>query len=108
MKRILILSAILGFSAVSGSAVAHEHDHEGMEMNAKAAVAEGRGVVESADQAKGVVTLTHEPIPSLNWPAMTMDFAVEDKALFRKLVPGKTVRFEFIKQRNKYVVTGVK
>jgi Cu(I)/Ag(I) efflux system protein CusF len=54
------------------------------------------------------VTLSHEPIASLGWPAMTMDFSVADKALFGKLVKGKKVRFQFSKQHNRYVITGVR
>lgn len=107
MKRQMIVWAALSLIPV-GSAFAQ---HDGMEMggvSAKAAVNEGTGVVKAADPARGVVTLAHEPIASLNWPAMTMDFLVEDKALFNKLQPGKTVRFEFVKQRNQYRVTGVK
>jgi Cu(I)/Ag(I) efflux system periplasmic protein CusF len=77
-------------------------------MSAQATVTEAVGVVDSVDQAKGMVTLSHEPIASLNWPAMTMDFAVKDKALFNKLIVAKKVQFKFVKQGNRYVVTGVK
>ncbi len=108
MKRTVILLAALAILPV-GNALAHEH--EGMDMgamNAQAASSEGVGVVDSVDQAKGLVTLSHEPIASLGWPAMTMDFSVADKALFGKLVKGKKVRFQFSKQHNRYVITGVR
>jgi Cu/Ag efflux protein CusF len=106
MKRQMILIAALALFPVSNVLA-----HEGMDMGgmtAAAATSEGVGVVESVDQAKGIVTLSHEPIASLNWPAMTMDFAVEDKALFKKLLAGKKVKFQFVKQGNRYVVKGVK
>ncbi|TMH33740.1 MAG: copper-binding protein [Betaproteobacteria bacterium] len=65
-------------------------------------------VVKDVDAAKGKVTLAHEPVKSLNWPAMTMAFAVKDKALFDKLAVGNKVHVEFKKEGADYVVTGVK
>ena len=47
------------------------------------------GVVKSVDTAQGMVTLTHGPVKSLGWPAMTMGFAVKDKNLFDKLAGAK-------------------
>ena len=44
------------------------------------------GVVKSVDRAKSTVTLAHDPVKSLNWPAMTMPFTVTDKALLEKLL----------------------
>jgi Cu(I)/Ag(I) efflux system protein CusF len=40
--------------------------------------------------------LSHEPVKSLNWPAMTMGFKVRDKALFEKLTKGRKVEVEFV------------
>ena len=62
-------------------------------------VHQGEGVVERIDTQSGEVTLAHGPVPALNWPAMTMGFAVEDKTALSRLKPGQTVRFEF-KQGN--------
>ncbi|NEX91255.1 efflux RND transporter periplasmic adaptor subunit [Caulobacter sp. 17J65-9] len=41
------------------------------------------------------VTLSHEAVPTLGWPAMTMSFRLEDPALVRGLKPGDRVRFAF-------------
>ncbi|MGH8806432.1 MAG: copper-binding protein [Noviherbaspirillum sp.] len=65
-------------------------------------------VVKSVDAANGKVTLAHEPVKSLNWPAMTMGFAVKDNMLLDKLAVGKKVNVEFIQQGSDYVVTAVK
>jgi len=65
-------------------------------------------VVKAVDRSKGTVTLAHQPIPSLNWPAMTMDFAVKNKILFDKLTVGKQVQVELTQQGRDYVVTAVK
>ncbi len=106
MKRTVILMAVLVMFPV-GKVLAHDGMDMGA-MNAKAASSEGVGVVDSADQRKGMVTLSHEPIASLGWPAMTMDFSVEDKALFSKLVKGRKVHFRFSKHHQQYVITEVR
>lgn len=41
------------------------------------------------------VTISHEPVPAINWPAMTMTFAVLDRSISRGLKPGDHVRFGF-------------
>ena len=85
-------------------------DMKGMSMDPKAqgAVHKAVGVVQKVDVAKGTVTLAHEPIKSLNWPAMTMGFIVKDKMLFDGLAVGKKVEFEFAQQGANYVITAVK
>lgn len=55
------------------------------------AVTQGR--VESV--APGAITLSHQPVPSIGWPAMTMTFHVSDPRLTRGLKPGDQVRFGF-------------
>jgi Cu(I)/Ag(I) efflux system periplasmic protein CusF len=65
------------------------------------------GVVTRAP-ANGRVTIKHDPVPSLNWPGMTMGFAVKDKAVADKLKQGAKVQFQFVKEGRDYVVTSVK
>lgn len=64
-------------------------------------------IVKEVDAVNGKVKLAHEPVKSLNWPAMTMKFSVKDKdkALFDKLPIGKKVEVEFVQQGPDYVVT---
>ena len=64
-------------------------------------------VVKSVDPT-GKVMLQHGPVKSLGWPAMTMGFAVRDKALMNKLAVGSKVHVEFDKQGNDYIITSVK
>ena len=65
-------------------------------------------VVKGVDAPNGRLTLAHEPVKSLGWPAMTMGFVVKDKALFGKLPVGKLVHVEFANEASNYVVTSVK
>ncbi|MBC7452600.1 MAG: copper-binding protein [Massilia sp.] len=66
------------------------------------------GVVQKIDRNNGTVTLAHEAVQSLNWPAMTMAFAVKPKGLLDKFAVGKKVNVEFVEQGKDYVVTAVK
>lgn len=65
------------------------------------------GVVKSVSPA-GKVTLQHGAVKTLSWPAMTMEFAVKDKALLAKMPVGSKVHVEFSKQGSDYVIGSVK
>lgn len=41
------------------------------------------------------VTLSHEPVPAIGWPAMTMTFALPDPSVARGFKAGDRVRFGF-------------
>src|SRR3546814_19312630 len=41
------------------------------------------------------VTFSHEPVPALGWPAMTMTFRLLDPTITRGLKTGDRVRFDF-------------
>jgi Cu(I)/Ag(I) efflux system protein CusF len=68
----------------------------------------GTGIVKSVDASAGSITLAHEPIKSLNWPAMTMGFKVRDKHLLDKVKPGDKVQFTLVQSGKDYVVTSIK
>jgi len=56
-----------------------------------------------------VVVISHEAIPSLSCPPMTMGFEVRDKALQRKLSIDKKVQLKIANDDlGVYVITGVK
>ena len=88
-------------------------DMKGMDMGKKSATGDktshtAKATVKKVDTKQGTVTLAHDPVTSLNWPAMTMSFKVEDKMLMKKLTNGKRVVVDFAKQGEDYVVTSVK
>ena len=80
MKRALLLSVL--FAAASGAA------HAGASHFAV-------GQVRSVDIAAGTATIAHEPVASLKWPAMSMQFKLADAALGERLQAGGKVAFEF-------------
>ena len=50
--------------------------------DAKAAVThQADGTLDAIDAKAGTVTITHQPVASLKWPAMTMDFALANASL---------------------------
>lgn len=55
--------------------------------------AHGTGTVNSVDPAQHKVNLSHDPIPEIGWPAMTMDFPVAPSVDLRALKPGTRVNF---------------
>jgi Cu(I)/Ag(I) efflux system membrane fusion protein len=56
--------------------------------------ASGEGAVIEIDFAGNKVTLDHDPIPSLKWPRMEMEFALAPGALPKNVKPGDRVKFE--------------
>ncbi|KAA0068513.1 copper-binding protein [Rhodanobacter sp. T12-5] len=55
--------------------------------------AQGVGVVKAIDTTKGTITLQHEAIAAIGWPAMTMTFKADPPALLQKVRVGDKVQF---------------
>jgi Cu(I)/Ag(I) efflux system protein CusF len=113
MKALAILSLIIIMFA-SGLSIFQPDGMNVMDMDqqpygpaGKATVHKTTGLVKEVDRAKGKVTLLHEPVASLKWPAMTMRFSIKDEPLFAKLIEGEKVDFEFVQEESDHVVTGV-
>lgn len=65
-----------------------------------------RGTLEDADAKSGMLLIRHEPVPSLKWPAMTMEFAAANEAIARAVKPGTPIAFEFVERKpGEWVVT---
>ena len=65
----------------------------------------GRGVVVAVNG--DMLTLSHEAIASLQWPAMTMPFKLADRQLAQGLAKGQTIEFGLAKQGEGYVLTRI-
>ena len=78
-------------------------------QSANAAVShEGKAIVMAVDLDKGIVKLKHDPVASLKWPAMTMDFRVVDRTLMQGIKVNDAVIFTFIESNGDYVITHIK
>jgi RND family efflux transporter MFP subunit len=66
------------------------------------------GTVESYDPKTGAVSITHGPVASLKWPAMTMEFQLANSSLAAQTRPGAKIDFEFVERKpGEYVVTRI-
>lgn len=70
--------------------------------------ASGKGTVNKIDTATATVNISHEPIPSIQWPAMTMDFKVADKKVLSGIKAGQVVTFGLTKKaKTGYVISHI-
>lgn len=90
-------------------------DMKGMDMKtekgAKKSTAKSHhvvGTVKSVDAAKSTVTVDHQPVATMNWPAMAMTFKAKDKKMLEQFKPGAKVEFDFQQRGKDYVITKVK
>jgi len=56
----------------------------------------GHGVIKSVDAQNASINITHDPIPALQWPAMTMDLPVTEEVDLSGVKPGDTVVFTIL------------
>ncbi len=69
--------------------------------------AEGR--VEEIDAKAGTVSISHGPVASLKWPAMTMEFKLANDGLRKDLKPGAMISFEFVERgQGEWLITSAK
>jgi Cu/Ag efflux protein CusF len=54
-----------------------------------------QGTVNSIDQAAGSVNISHGPVASANWPAMSMTFKLANPSSASGIEPGQRVDFKF-------------
>lgn len=64
-----------------------------MDMDAGAKKGTGVGVITAIDKTANTVTIKHDAIPAVDWPAMTMAFKATPPALLDGLKVGEKVKF---------------
>ena len=110
MKTVIITAFfVTAVSAGTPAALAaDEHDahHSGVQV-AQTSTHAGHGTVNTVDAAGGKANITHDPIKSLKWPKMTMDFRADDPALLKDLKPGTEVDFELAKKEGGYRIVKI-
>ncbi len=104
------LKAALGsFGSASNSTSALADSAQAATKSIASVGHSANGVVDSVDAKSSTVTLSHGPVASLKWPAMTMDFKAANDALLKDFKPGAKVTVEFIeRQAGEWVITSVK
>ncbi|HEB0852876.1 TPA: cation efflux system protein CusF [Citrobacter braakii] len=105
-------AALFSFlSVVMFNAQANEHQHGSM-MNMEPTAQQEQtisatGVIESIDTENKKITIKHEPIPAVNWPAMTMRFTQVSDTRADDIKPGDKVAFTFVQQGNLSVLRDI-
>ncbi|MBF0447301.1 MAG: copper-binding protein [Magnetococcales bacterium] len=71
----------------------HQMPTEEMDSAMAMNQADGMGTIRSINRKENVVNLSHDPIPALGWPAMTMDLPVTKRVDLSQFKTGETVHF---------------
>ena len=111
MNRLAVVSALLVLSMSPFAPAAAQSGGMNMDKGAKKSQSKSHhvtGTVKSVDAGKGTVTVDHQPVASMNWPAMSMTFKAKDKKMLNQLKPGANVEFDFEQHGKDYVITKVK
>jgi Cu(I)/Ag(I) efflux system protein CusF len=74
-----------GMSDMSGMA---------MDTDAGAKMGSGVGVITAIDKASSTLTIKHDAIPAVDWPAMTMAFKATPPALLDGLKVGEKIKID--------------
>ena len=67
---------------------------QGSAAGASTQLHRGKGTIATLDAKAGTVAIDHEPMPSLQWPAMTMEFKTKEPSMLARLKPGQAVEFD--------------
>src|SRR5882757_10936970 len=73
----------------------------------KATTANATGTITAVNPANHKITFDHGPISAINWPAMTMEFAVAPSVDLAKLKTGDKVNFTLSGSGGTYTVQSI-
>lgn len=115
MKAYKTITTAVLVAFLAGPALAQSNqnmqDTDGMQTMRMAQATQpiiGKGTVKKVDAGKKTVSLNHEAIPAIGWPAMTMDFQVAPGVDLSKVQSGQPVSFGLEKGSDgNYTVTSI-
>jgi Cu/Ag efflux protein CusF len=97
-KRVLSCAVALAVGAASGAVMAQDHKDTAaggaMKVSAAKVSDMTNGEIRKLDKDAKKITIKHEAIKSLDMPAMTMVFLVNDAAILGALQVGDKIRFK--------------
>ncbi len=106
MKKLLVLGLIAAIAGFAWLSLPGPDEPQMGDVSRK--TARSSGMVLAIDQEKGVVTISHGPVPALNMTPMTMGFPVKDKVQLANLQPMQKVEFQLTYDGNDYLITEIK
>lgn len=93
---VLALGLSLAGCGDSGTAAGEGGATDAMPAPAQASVVHSAaGTLNSVDRSAGTANISHEAVPSAQWPAMTMNFHLPEAVTIEDVEPGQHIRFEF-------------
>ncbi len=111
MKRFASAAALIVACAAPSPALTQDESqgHHGAHQQPGQAGAAHKlhGVVNSVNADAARINITHDPVESLKWPKMKMNFKTHDPALLKGIKAGMTVDFEIEKMGNEYHLTKI-
>jgi len=94
LVALVLTGALLATSVMAAAQQAGSTTHATADMHdARPTDVQGVGVVKAIDATQGTITLQHEAIASIHWPAMTMPFKLASPDLLKHVKVGDKVRF---------------
>ncbi len=98
-----LIDAESNLKAALGGLVGHAAPSQAQEN--KSVGHQAQGILEAV-HADSTVSITHEPITSLGWPGMTMDFTLSNSSLVNGIQPGGKITFEIVERTpGEWVIT---
>ena len=101
IAAMLTLAATTPAMAAGSSSGQAKGSHSGMTAPEGTNEASAAAVINSIDTEGGKINVTHEPVPALGWPKMTMDLPVTRRVDLSAVKPGATVTIRLKKGRDK-------
>jgi len=84
-----------GESSTTSEGAAQSGAMPGMNRSESAEEHAAVGTVNSIDRAAGTINISHEPVESAGWPAMTMNFRLANPDGAAEVEPGQRIEFRF-------------
>ncbi|WP_159566372.1 copper-binding protein [Budvicia diplopodorum] len=100
LLTLIIVSLLSGPIAFTAGAAQDHGMHPSASPSARQTVISTKGVVKLIDLDNNKVTIAHDPIPAINWPAMTMRFTFDDPAMIAEIQVGNQVALDFVQAGN--------
>lgn len=68
----------------------------------------GKGVLRELMPDERKINVSHEPIPALGWPDMTMDFRIDETVSLEGLQPGQAIEFDMVEKDDNYIIEAIR
>ncbi|TVP56965.1 MAG: hypothetical protein EA349_07365 [Halomonadaceae bacterium] len=101
---LVIMAGVLSF--VAGPVAAHgcHEEHHGHDEKSALEVHSGKGELRDIQAENQRVTLWHEPMVSLGWPEMTMEFELASPELTDGFEAGQKVLFKMTSEDGRHTI----